>query len=254
MTERKNIAIPQGMLEAVVAASPQADRPNREFAREFYRPMLEAALGWLAGNPIEPTQEQSRKLHADVPQGLLVDEVPSWHATEWQRRMFLAPDPASGGDEQIHKDLADLVRPEVGLVEALNAAYRRGAEAGSRRGCFPPRTRRIRRARKAANGESLDMTPDSTTDKNAIPSWSTIAHALWYQGGRLRINLAESMNLHPENWRTEGLKQRLDEWDQAADQYFEQAMKPECLPEDFEAWWNSHNALRKESESSGAAR
>lgn len=48
-----------------------------------------------------------------------------------------------------------------------------------------------------------------------------IAHDLWDQGGRLRFNLSASLEMHPENWHTEALKQRLALWDEAAEKYFD---------------------------------
>ena len=127
----KKIAIPEGMLEAAVAA---VKIPvSGQLARNQTHDILEAALRWLSENPIEPTQKQSRKLYADVPQGLLVDEVPSWYAVEWQRRMFLAP------DLEVPEDVDDLLWPvgchtSVETVEQINnkriiEAYRRGKEA-----------------------------------------------------------------------------------------------------------------------------
>jgi len=51
-----------------------------------------------------------------------------------------------------------------------------------------------------------------------------IAHALWYEGGRLRTNLKASLELHPDNWHPEAARQRLDEWDKAAQRYFDAAI------------------------------
>ena len=103
----KKIAIPEGMLEAAVAA---VKIPvSGQLARNQTHDILEAALRWLSENPIEPTQKQSRKLYADVPQGLLVDEVPSWYAVEWQRRMFLAPEP------EVHEEDKDYVCTSCGV-------------------------------------------------------------------------------------------------------------------------------------------
>ena len=138
----KKIVVPEEMLKSAIdgtwtqthgnarpACSPrvQADIENN------IKATVEAALRWLSENPIEPTQKQSRKLYADVPQGLLVDEVPSWYAIVWQRRMFLAP------DLEVPEDVDDLLWPvgchtSVETVEQINnkriiEAYRRGKEA-----------------------------------------------------------------------------------------------------------------------------
>ena len=123
MSEEK-IVVPEGMLEATRGAC-TPNHPNRT------RIELEAALRWLSENPIEPTQKQSRKLYADVPQGLLVDEVPSWYAIVWQRRMFLAP------ESEVPEEIKDLLWSIGGTWmqtdkkhnNEVAEAYRRGKEA-----------------------------------------------------------------------------------------------------------------------------
>jgi len=121
------IKVPEGMLDAVLEAQgPSCDPVITKSA-------LEAALRWLSENPIGPTQKQSRDLYRDVPQGLLVDEVPSWYAEEWQRRMFLAP------ELEIPKDVSDIIswftvycgeHPEFEEIKReVVIAFRRGQES-----------------------------------------------------------------------------------------------------------------------------
>lgn len=96
MMERE-IVVPEGMLKAIVDASPQRNRECIEFAYEHYRPMLRAALGWLGENPIVPGVEQRDKLVADYHKDQSLWErthYTAWVVGEWQRRMFLAPLPA----------------------------------------------------------------------------------------------------------------------------------------------------------------
>lgn len=57
-----------------------------------------------------------------------------------------------------------------------------------------------------------------------------IAHALWCEGGRLRSDLSASLTMNPENWHEEGLRQRLDKWDAAAERYFDVAISAEPKP------------------------
>jgi len=57
-------------------------------------PILEAALLWLSENPIVPTDEQSLAV-VGLKRAFPFDahEWVRWGAVEWQRRMFLAPEP-----------------------------------------------------------------------------------------------------------------------------------------------------------------
>jgi hypothetical protein len=87
---------------------------------------LEAAMRWLAENPIVPTEEQ-----------ILLDAVPSLgsarrdiqhHIAAWQRRMFLSPEP------EIPEAVKGLMFSS-GNGEAdrrMIEAYKRGFEAGRR--------------------------------------------------------------------------------------------------------------------------
>ncbi len=115
----KKIVVPEGMLEAVVAVSPQADRPSREFAREFYRPLLEAALEWLSEHPIVPIDKEVEEILDKVEPYRNWPEMVKRVVEIWQRQMFIAPG-SHPNDNKINKELADLLRPEMGIVEAMN--------------------------------------------------------------------------------------------------------------------------------------
>jgi len=89
----KNVKVPEGMLEAVAAA--QRERWN--YSEDAHSKVdcntvldLEAALRWLSENPIVPTDEQVEEMKTK-----LVPVHPHWGniVAEWQRRMFLAPEP-----------------------------------------------------------------------------------------------------------------------------------------------------------------
>ena len=88
---REKVNIPAGMLVAAREAHRkfEADEPGVFLTARI----LEAALLWLAENPISPTIKQAADLlfvFRDVPSDLdRIREI----ALRWQRRMLLAPDP-----------------------------------------------------------------------------------------------------------------------------------------------------------------
>jgi Protein of unknown function (DUF551) len=65
------------------------------------------------------------------------------------------------------------------------------------------------------------LTPKAEEGQEAAPVLQKIAHDLWYQGVRLKINLKASSELHPENWHMEAVVQRIEEWDKVAQAYFD---------------------------------
>ena len=122
----KKIAIPEGMLEAAVAA---VKIPvSGQLARNQTHDILEAALRWLSENPIVPTMEQATEM-SDSGHPCVLDGV--WYATEWQRRMFLAPEP------EVPEEIKDLLWSIGGTWmqtdkkhnNEVAEAYRRGKEA-----------------------------------------------------------------------------------------------------------------------------
>lgn len=77
------IEIPEGMLDAA---------RNATKSWEYCLEALDAALLWLAENPIVPTDGQMQRLYEDMSKindGRLTHRA----VVEWQRRMFLEPNP-----------------------------------------------------------------------------------------------------------------------------------------------------------------
>lgn len=123
MSEKK-IVVPEGMVQAAEAA---CDRRNGATCRQ----QLEAALRWLSENPIVPTDEQAKELQnryygdGHLQQGSAF----AYAAVEWQRRMFLAPEP------EVPEELREHWKQGNGLEESchnqtLLLGYRLGQKAG----------------------------------------------------------------------------------------------------------------------------
>lgn len=85
------LVVPEGMLKAAIAAVSADPLPM-----DRYRVFLEAALGWLAENPIVPTDEQGLELEQKWRTSKPNKTCAAWCAGEWQRRMFLQTEPREG--------------------------------------------------------------------------------------------------------------------------------------------------------------
>ena len=143
MSEKK-IVVPDWML---TRACEYYQRTSQGYPRmdmvTLVRGTLEAALRWLSENPIVPTDEQLKDLRGSIhPQEATgggrwmgatdVEEG----AVEWQRMMFLAPEP------EIPDQIKDLIREQtlptgqwytIGVDvhnQAILEAFRRGQKAG----------------------------------------------------------------------------------------------------------------------------
>jgi hypothetical protein len=84
----KNIVVPEGMSKAFLR---KANHFGSKWDDRVLLEMLSSALRWLSYNPVTPNDKQYRKLHADFEGKSL-----GWGMfalLEWQRRMFLAPEP-----------------------------------------------------------------------------------------------------------------------------------------------------------------
>ena len=126
----KKIVVPEGMLEAVVAVSPQADRPSREFAREFYRPLLEAALEWLSEHPIVPIDKEVEEILDKVEPYRNWPEMVKRVVEIWQRQMFIATEPELPEElKTIFKDTSKWNGLDQDTKDATWEAYRRGLES-----------------------------------------------------------------------------------------------------------------------------
>jgi hypothetical protein len=86
MNEKK-IVVPEGMLDAFRKAE---THHGFLWDAKVLEAMLTAALRWLAENPMVPSHKQVQ----DIAQSNVyyTSDVSKWIA-EWQRRMFLAPEP-----------------------------------------------------------------------------------------------------------------------------------------------------------------
>lgn len=121
----KRFAIPEGMLEA---AAEKADVSGL-LAIDRLEVILEAAVRWLAENPVVPTESQGRELDDAWLRNKTSPESTFSHATtfgavEWQRRMFLAPEPEV--PEEVRDLIVDVTMKRLKGTELLNTEVARG--------------------------------------------------------------------------------------------------------------------------------
>lgn len=82
----KKIVVPDGMLKAASKGDP--------LDAEELREPLRLALEWLSEHPIVPSEEDCRSLVIKkAGYDFEIWEWARWGASEWQRRMFLDPEP-----------------------------------------------------------------------------------------------------------------------------------------------------------------
>jgi len=97
----RKIVVPEGMLKAA--------REGERYEPYGIHGSLEAALRWLSENPIVPTDKQYKEclLAVDGPNAMIIrmyqEGEPQKVIAEWQRRMFLTPEP------EIPEDVKDLL-------------------------------------------------------------------------------------------------------------------------------------------------
>ena len=97
MSEKRYI-VPPGMLRAVEAAfGYHPDRGPVYHNGVSLRDALGAAVGWMSENPIVPTKEGERDLYQRWKEAAPNDCFVIWAIRDWQRRMFLAPEPKVQG-------------------------------------------------------------------------------------------------------------------------------------------------------------
>jgi len=127
----KKIVVPEGMVKAVDYAISKARGIGRDITGGQVRDIaLEVALRWLSNNPILPTMEQAKEM-SDSGHPCILDGV--WYATEWQKRMFLAPEP------NVPQEIADMLQlPDANVLlsisrdsfkEKIIEAYLRGQKS-----------------------------------------------------------------------------------------------------------------------------
>lgn len=132
----KKIKVPEGMIEAAHKASEFTDYEREKrtlrFAPGIINTILEAALLWLTEHPIVPTMAQIEAIRCTGHPCILDG---AWYAQEWQRRMFLEPEPEV--PEEIKDMLLDAHAPDSEHCffkpsvynERITEAYRRGKES-----------------------------------------------------------------------------------------------------------------------------
>lgn len=94
----RKILVPDGLRRA-------AGRALNDLDPEGYMILLglEAALRWLAENPIVPTVQQQDAMVKRKDSYAQAERNAYFYSVEWQRRMFLSPEP-----DEIPKELHDL--------------------------------------------------------------------------------------------------------------------------------------------------
>lgn len=108
MSERKYV-VPEGMWDAAQAAAAEVSLNGSNGSVEKVTRGLECALRWLAENPIVPSMEQVIDISkASIVDSHRVDLFVHYVCAEWQRRMFLAPEPRVS---EVVKDLLWLDPP-----------------------------------------------------------------------------------------------------------------------------------------------
>ncbi len=136
------IKVPEGMLLAASEFDPGAGEYNIE-------PILEAALRWMSENPIVPTDADALTLLQErVASGHLSNKeycaIPATTIRcvirEWQRRMFLAPEPEVPEIPPFSENVSDFItrsgfvdgrQHNQEIQETWNEAYRLGQKSPS---------------------------------------------------------------------------------------------------------------------------
>ena len=125
------IVVPEGMLKV---ACDEICELGDGSGRQVTAKVLEAALRWLSENPQVPTDEQWASVCEDTP-GTRIDSC----IAEWQRRMFLAPEPKIVDFENVKRHIfsqdgrvGDGPMVLASDYDALLEAYRRGQKASAK--------------------------------------------------------------------------------------------------------------------------
>ena len=113
----KRVVVPEGMYDAAMKYQDSGIQCGAA---------LEAALRWLSENPIVPSVEQCDAIR-DVlgPREDLMQWQVKEVAFEWQRRIFLAPEPEMIGEETLDRFCARFRT----IGEAALEAYRLGQQS-----------------------------------------------------------------------------------------------------------------------------
>ena len=118
----KKIEVPPDML----AAARQAHRQNedREPGVFLTEKILEAVLFWLSNNPIIPTPEQMMEIVRSRFEDRVTISACCVVATEWQRRMFLAPEQSNPVVDKVKQTLLGSTLTAGDAVELMDAVRR----------------------------------------------------------------------------------------------------------------------------------
>ncbi len=123
----KRYVVPDGMAKAALEfyLNMPGKVPLTPTGERDLRLLLEAALRWLAENPVVPTDAQCGILRAVYERtGPSFDDAIQVVAVEWQRIMFLAPEPV------LPSELIGLIHGQDSWKPAdILAAYRLGRES-----------------------------------------------------------------------------------------------------------------------------
>jgi len=86
---------------------------RKQYAQEIMGLMLKAAVRWMANNPLVPSDESAQQMLAAKDHFVGSFEPVEWirwGGTEWQRRMFLAPEPVF--PKELEAILLDTAAPD----------------------------------------------------------------------------------------------------------------------------------------------
>jgi hypothetical protein len=122
MSEKKYV-VPTGMLNKAYEYCPAS------FAMPAVERMLEAALRWQSENPIVPTAQQVGELVVAAPMASTRQAYTAtiFCITEWQRRMFLAPEPVEDYADRILKNVPLGTTPTHAELDKIwNTIFRAG--------------------------------------------------------------------------------------------------------------------------------
>lgn len=127
----KKIVVPDGMRKAALKAIESANAVELG-VEGGAKIVLEAAFRWLSENPIVPTEKQEKEMDQWARARMAREPIrPATFAVEWQRRMFLAPEPevpeAIKDMQRIHyASLSGQEDLDSNLQKLLIEAYNRG--------------------------------------------------------------------------------------------------------------------------------
>lgn len=111
------IQVPPAMLTAARNAGEWGSRLLTGYEHQQLEASLEAALRWLSENPIVPTKKQLENLWYES-QGKGPEGTIEHCIAEWQRRMFLAPEPEKAAIKQCPKCGCDVFLRETNRIIA----------------------------------------------------------------------------------------------------------------------------------------